>query len=554
MLRASSLNKSYAGETVLRDVSFVLSDGERVGLVGPNGAGKSTLLRLLAGLESPDSGSVWIDPSDTVAYLPQYPDEDLGLTVREAMMRGAGNALELERRISCLERRMPEAGPEELEPLLAEYARVREEFERLGGYELEARIEEIVSGLELGASLDSPVSELSGGNKTKLSLARLLVSGASVLLLDEPTNYLDLPALLWLERFVTTGIRSYVIVSHDRRFLDRTVTSVLELDAENHTLRVWPGNYTEYSEAKRRERESQLQAYLDQQAEIRRVEEDIRRTKEQARSTESRTKVDTTRRLAKKVAKKAKARERRLERQLEETAVEKPRRGWGLHLADLGRDPIEDNRTVLDVRELRAGYDGDEVLRDVSLIVRGRDRVALLGPNGSGKSTLLRCILGEVPYEGSIRTGSGVRIGSVSQEGRELPLDRTVIEVFRSRNSMYEDEARTYLHRFLFAGEEVLKPFGELSYGQRAKLALAMLVLSDANFLLLDEPTSHMDPPALEAMEEALSGYVGPMILVSHDRYFVDAVGVNRVLVLERGALREVEGLEEYEEEVLERA
>ncbi len=551
VLKVSSVSKSYDSEPVLRDVSFVLNDGERLGLVGPNGSGKSTLLKLLGGQLQTDSGSVWLPPSETVAYLPQYPRDELHLSVRDSLLLGAGNAGELERRIAELEKMMAGASGTELDQLLVEYGRAREEWERLGGYELDARLEEVTRGLALdAATLDMPVAALSGGNKTKLSLARLLLSNASVLLLDEPTNYLDLPSLLWLERFVTDGARSYLIVSHDRRFLDRTVTGILELDPVTHSLREWPGNYTEYVEAKEAEEARQLERYLDQQAEKRRVEEDIRRTREQARSTEAATKLDTTRRYAKKVAKKAKARERRLERQLEESSVEKPHRSWGLHLTDLGKEPITDDRTVLTISRLAASYGGRDILHDASLELRGRDRLALLGPNGSGKSTLLRCVAGKLPHQGTVRLGN-VRPGYMSQEAEDLPSDQVVLDVFRSQTRMYEDEVRTYLHKFLFGGEEVHKRVGQLSYGQRAKLALALLVLGDANFLILDEPTSHLDMPALEAVEEALAAYTGPMLVVSHDRYFLDRIRVNRVEVMENGRLRPVEGVEQYEEEVV---
>jgi ATPase subunit of ABC transporter with duplicated ATPase domains len=556
MLKVSSLSKSYGGDPVLVDVSFVLNDGERIGLIGPNGSGKSTLLRVLAGELQPDAGSVWLDPASSVAYLPQYPLDQLGMTAREALVRGAGRVGELHRRVAELEHAMSAARGEALSELMVEYAEAQEQFERLGGYELDARVEQVTSGLGLGSDvLRMPVQALSGGTKTKLSLARLLLSGASILLLDEPTNYLDLRALLWLEGFATRSSQAYVVVSHDRRFLDRTVTSILEIDPTKHTVREWPGNYSDYAEARQREEQKQLEAYRDQQERIAQIEEDIRRTKEQARSVErsviSGPGADVQRRYAKKVAKKAKAREHRLERMLEKETIEKPRRSWGLHLVDLGRDRIDDDRIMLEIRGLRAGYGDRQVLNGVDLLVQGRDRVALLGENGSGKSTLLRCIAGALPFEGSVRVGPSVRIGMLSQEAKELPLDRPVLEVFRSRTEMYEDEARTYLHKFLFTGEEVFKPVRTLSYGQRAKLALAMLVLSEANFLLLDEPTSHMDMPALEAIEQALAEYRGPLMLVSHDRYFIERIGINRVEVLEKGRLRAVEGVEAYERELV---
>jgi len=556
VLRVSALGLSYGADPVLQDVSFVLNSGERAGLVGPNGSGKSTLLRAIAGELRPDSGSVWIDPADRVAYLPQYPQDELQLSIRESLLRGGGVG-ELQRRLADMERAMPSAQGDALDSLLAEYAASRETFEQLGGYELEARLEQVVSGLALDADdLDLPVGALSGGAKTKLSLARLLLSGASILLLDEPTNYLDLAALLWLERFVREGDRSYLIVSHDRRFLDRAVGSILELTIAEHTLRIWPGNYSQYAEGRLREEQKRLAAYRDQQERIAKIEEDIRRTKEQARGTEMGTNNDVLRRYAKKVAKKAKAREHRLERELDENTIEKPTRGWGLHLVDLGRDPIDDQRLALEVTNLHARYDHHEVLRGVDLLIRGRDRVALMGENGSGKSTLLRCVTGQMAYpgqmayDGTVRIGPSVRAGLLSQESEELPLDRSVLEVFRSRTEMYEDQARTYLHKFLFSGQEVFKPVSALSFGQRSKLALAMLILSDANLLLLDEPTSHLDMPALEAIEDALAQYQGPLLLISHDRYFVERVGITRVEVLADGRLHAVEEVEDYEAEI----
>jgi ATP-binding cassette subfamily F protein 3 len=556
VLKVHSITKSYGADPVLDGVSFVLSPGERVGLVGPNGSGKSTLLRIISGELKPDTGHVWLNPADRAAYLPQYPLDELGLTIEQALLRGAGAVGELQGSTHELERAMATAEGAALEALLAEYSETRDRFERLGGYELDARIEQVVDGLGLEAFDRSlTVAALSGGNKTKLSLARLLLSDAGILLLDEPTNYLDLPALLWLERFITESSRSFIVVSHDRRFLDRTVSGILELDLAKHTLRQWSGNYSDYAEARLREEQKRLEAYRDQQAEILRIEEDIRRTREQARHTQERTKsglgADVQRRQAKKVDRKAKARERRLEKQLAApTMIEKPVKGWRLHLVDLGRETIADNRTMLEAKNVYAGYDGTRVLKNLALLIRGRDRVALMGENGSGKSTLLRCITGDLPFQGEIKVGPSVRLGFLSQEAEELPLDRSVLEVFRARTEMPESDARAYLHKFLFTGQETLKPVNALSYGQRAKLALAILILSDANFLVLDEPTSHMDMQAVEAIERALEEFSGPLLLVSHDRYFIERIGVNRVEVLEDGTLRAVDSVEAYEDEL----
>jgi ATPase subunit of ABC transporter with duplicated ATPase domains len=555
MLQISNLSKSFGGELVLRDISFTLAPGARAGIVGLNGSGKSTLLRIIAGEVRPDSGSVQVLPAGSVAYLPQYPADDLHVSLRAALLRGAGRLGEQYTRLAELEKALSAAPGESLETLLPEYAAVRDEFERLGGYALDSRIDAVAHGLGLRApDLDAPVGTLSGGNKTKLSLARLILSGAQLLLLDEPTNFLDLPALLWLEKFIVKSDRSYLIVSHDRRFLDRTINTVLELDGREHTVRQWAGTYSNYAEARLREQQKELAAYRDQQAEIARIEEDIRRTKEQARGVEARTKsglgADQQRRLAKKVAHKAKARERRLERNLEEHRLEKPRQSWGLHLSGLAAITVNDDRTVLEAVEVWAQYGDLPVLSGVDLRLRGRDRVALLGENGSGKSTLLRCIAGILPYRGSIKLGPSIRLGYLSQENEELPLQSSVLDVFRSRTEMHEDEARTYLHKFLFTGTEVFKSVGTLSYGQRSKLALAILILSGANFLVLDEPTSHMDMPALTAIESALAEFDGPILVVSHDRYFLDRIGVARVEVMSGGVLHAVDGIEAYERNI----
>ncbi len=433
------------------------------------------------------------------------------------------------------------------------YSALNDEYLVLGGYQLDSRLESVINGLDFPSThLDTPVHALSGGTKTKLSLARLLLSDARLLLLDEPTNFLDLRALLWLENFVNGSDRSYLIVSHDRRFLDRTVESILEIDAREHTVQRWAGNYSAYAEAKRTREQKEWAAYRDQQSEIARIERDIRNTKDQARGVEAHTKsgagADHQRRVAKKVARKAKTRERRLQRQMDAHRIEKPQQTWGLQLVDMSGLPAPASQSVLQLTDLRANYGAREVLRGVQLTVFGTERIALLGENGSGKSTLLRCIRGKLPYEGSIRLGASVVPGLLSQEHEDLDVQSPVLEVFRQRTGMHEREARTQLHKYLFAGDDVFKPIGALSYGQRSKLALAILLLSGCNFLLLDEPTAHMDIVALSAVEDAVALYRGPMIVVSHDRHFLDHIGVSRVVELSDGTLHDVDSLRSYEQ------
>jgi ATP-binding cassette subfamily F protein 3 len=261
--------------------------------------------------------------------------------------------------------------------------------------------------------------------------------------------------------------------------------------------------------------------------------------------------ADHQRRLAKKVARKAKVRERRLERELEEQRIEKPALTWGLHLTDLEKAQSHADKCILRVEDVSVSYGARTVLRGVDLSLYGKDRVALLGTNGAGKSTVLRCITGRIPYVGTVRLGAGVRPGFLTQDSEDLPLDMPVLDLFRARVSVSEEEARTYLHKFLFAGGEVFKPASALSYGQRSKLALAVMLASEANFLLLDEPTAHMDIPALSAIEEALSAYAGPLLVVSHDRYFIERINVTRIVALRDGRVIEMDSMEMYERSLM---
>jgi ATP-binding cassette subfamily F protein 3 len=557
MLKVSNLSKRFPDGPVLEGVSFVLNAGERVGLVGPNGSGKSTLLKIVAGCLRPDGGSVALGSSDRVGYLAQYPEDALSLTVSEALA-AADPELEtarqaMEAATAALAR--ADLSPEEEDEALATYASAAERFEQLGGYDFEHRADAVRDGLGLREIEETRlVATLSGGQKTRLALARLLLSAPTILLLDEPTNYLDLPALLWLERFVGASQQAAIIVSHDRRFLDQTVSGILELDGETHRLRAYPGTYSDYAETKRREREKQEAAYQDQVERIEAFEEQIRALKQKARYTESSTIHFHYRKVAKGVAKRAKAQERRLERYKgEEDRLERPEDAKRLYLQDLTDAALKDRRLAVAARNLRFGYDGVTVLDGVDLEVHGGDRFALIGANGSGKTTLLRALAGELPVAGEIRTGDGVQIGYLPQEqGVDAAAGRkTVLETFRSGVVGHEDEARAFLDKFLFTADEVLRRVDQLSYGERSKLALAILVASGANFLLLDEPTSHLDLSAVERIEAALADYPGPLLVTSHDRFFLRRIGITGVLLLDHGRLRHLDDLDSYEAEVV---
>ena len=563
MLKVSALSKRFPDGPVLERVSFVLNAGEKVGLVGPNGSGKSTLLKLIAGELAPDGGSIATAPGDRVGYLEQYPARDLERTVGEALtaihpdLVAAGEAMEAQSAILA----SPEATPEEQEAALAAYGAAAERFEQLGGYELDHRAEIVRGGLGLD-DLDPSrtVGSLSGGQKTRLALARLLLSEPTILLLDEPTNYLDLPALLWLERFVAESRCAAIIVSHDRRFLDRTVSAILELDGETHRLRVYPGSYSDYAAARRREREKHEAAYQDQVERVAAVESQIRALKGKAMATETSTIHFHYRKVAKGVARRAKVQERRLERFLAgEEKLERPEDPKRLYLDDLAEGAFADRRLAVAARDLRVRFGDTTILDGVDLEVHGGDRLALVGPNGSGKSTLLRALAGRLPAHaaltGELRYGDGVRVGYLPQEHGDDPVagERTALQTFREGVVMHEDEARAFLDKFLFSGDEVHRRLDELSYGERAKLALATLVASGANLLLLDEPTSHLDVAALERIEGALAAYPGPLVVASHDRYFLGAIGLTGVLLLEAGGVRRLPDLAAYEAEALAR-
>ncbi|UCC64468.1 MAG: ABC-F family ATP-binding cassette domain-containing protein, partial [Anaerolineae bacterium] len=430
MLQVNHLSKTYGDDAVLEKVSFVVNPGDRLGLVGPNGCGKTTLLRIVVGQETPDQGSVRLSPADVaVGYLAQALEFDPGATVGDVMRAAVEGLRQAERQVEMLSRQMAVALGDELNHLMDEYDGALARFQAAGGYAIPHQIDAVLAGLGLDAvEQNTPVGILSGGQKTRLGLARLLLARPQLLLLDEPTNHLDIEALEWLEDFLAHYDGAVLIVSHDRTFLDRTVGAILELDPLTHHLTAYPGNYSDYALAKEREREKEWATWQDQQAEIRRLQADIQRTREQAQHTERQTIDSSARRLAKKVAKKAKARERRLRRFLKsEERLNKPRRTWKIKL-DFDQAPPS-GKDVLLLEDLSLGYGGEPLFAGATLTLRQGERIALLGPNGSGKTTLLRGIVGEVsPLAGRIRLGANVRVGYYSQEQHVLAADRRVAE------------------------------------------------------------------------------------------------------------------------------
>ena len=520
MLQANQISKTYGTQTVLDGVSFNLNAGERIGLVGVNGGGKTTLLRILCGQEKPDTGIVTISPADTLGYLPQGIQVTPQLTVEEYVLSGMAGYLETRRGMEQALKAL-EWAPENPDSLQL-FGEMLTRFEGLGGYDLEPRVQAILAGLRSGG-LDphGSLAPLSGGELTRLSLARLLLAQPSILILDEPTNHLDIEAMEWLEAFLQTYRGAVLVVSHDRVFLDHIVERVLELDDINHQIKPYPGNYTAYAAAKEAERKKLLATWKDQQIEIRKLEEDVQRTKQQAISTERGTNNDFQRRLAKKVAKKALAKEKRLQRYLEdEERVEKPTTLAHIRL-DFG-NPMRSGQRVADLDGLGMKMGSRWLFRDTDLSLQYGDRVALVGPNGSGKTTLLRLLLGiETPGEGKISIGKSIRLGYMPQQQETLDPAAKALDVIRSLAPMSISEAHHFLHYFLFNADEARRETRLLSYGQRARLLLARLVVSGANCLLLDEPVNHLDIPSRQQFEEALQAFPGTVLISLHDRAFI---------------------------------
>lgn len=521
LLTAHQLVKSYGLQPILQNITFSVNPGERVGLIGPNGAGKSTLLHLLTGQEKPDSGSIAVSPGHTrVGYLAQGFEPNPQQTLAELLHEIEGDPALLEERLAELGQAWAN-NPDDL-ALQVQYDQTLERLTRSGNGRLPALLETFqLSHLPH----NQPIGTLSGGQKTRLALALLIHSEPELLLLDEPTNHLDIGMLEWLEEWLNTFGGGVLIVSHDRTFLDRTVTRILDLNPETHTLREYAGNYTDYLEQFLNEQEKLKAAYKDQVYEIQRMRQDIARTKEQARHVEITTtpRSPGVRRYAKKVAQKAASREKKLERYLaDEDRVEKPKQGWQMKLDFL--PPVHLGRDVLTLDNLAVGYAGlPPLLQNINASIGVGRRVVMTGPNGAGKTTLLRTIAGHLaPLAGGARLGASVKLGYMSQEQELLAPELTPTQTIQKARDLNETEARSFLHFFLFTGDDAVRPNKWLSFGERARLSLALLVAQGCTFLLLDEPINHLDIPSRTRFEAALHGFEGTILAVVHDRYFLD--------------------------------
>ena len=518
MLRLEKISKIYPTGEVLKDVTWEVKTGDRIGLVGVNGAGKSTQLKIIMGEVEPTAGEIIRPTSLHIGYLTQEFEVDPRRTVREEFWTVFQEANQVHHQLIEIPQHMEKADPEELDRLIHQLDRLQRQFEALDGYGLEARIEKILP--EMGFTIDDGdrlVSSFSGGWQMRMSLGKILLQTPDILLLDEPTNHLDLETIEWLEKFLKDLTTPMVIVSHDREFLDRLCTKIVE--TERGVSTTYLGNYSAYLQQKYEQQSAQLSAYERQQKELEKQQAFVDRFRASAtRSTQ------------------AKSREKQLEKV---EKIEAP-------IADVRTlkfqfpPAVRSGREVVTIKNLVHIYDDKILFLGANLEIERGDRVAFLGPNGAGKSTLLRLIVGlEAPTEGSIEIGKHNVIPSYFEQNQAEALDltKTVLNTIHDEVPDWKDvEVRSLLGRFLFSGETVLKKVESLSGGEKARLALAKMLLAPANLLILDEPTNHLDIPAKEMLESALKVYEGTVLIVSHDRYFISQVA-NKIVEIRDGEL-----------------
>jgi len=507
VLSAQNIAKSFGVNVVLKDVSFTLQQGDRIGLVGVNGCGKSTLMRIIAGLDSPDSGEISIVRGTKIGYLAQQDMVTSGASVWEELEKVYEPVFEMEKRLRALESDMEHVHTDtaQFNRLSADYDKLMRRFEEADGYAWKSMVSGVLNGLGFKPSqYDQEVDSLSGGEKTRLCLARLLLQKPDLLLLDEPTNHLDMETLSWLENYLAAYRGTVLVISHDRYFLDHVCNGMVEIlmgTAEQYT-----GNYTRYI-AQREERfETRIRAYELQQKEIERQQAIIARYRMFNREKSIRA---------------AESREKALERM---EKLEKPIDERAIHFRFEARRRTGED--VLRISEVSKSFGEKHLFSNFSLHVRAGDRIALIGPNGVGKSTLIKLITGDVPSDsGDIRYGSNVDLGYYDQHQSSLNPEKTVLdEVWDRFPRMEQSDVRGALGMFLFTGDDVFQPIKTLSGGEKGRVALTALMLRKDNLLLLDEPTNHLDMDSREVLENALAGFGGTIITVSHDRYFINRV------------------------------
>ncbi|MCI8516491.1 MAG: ABC-F family ATP-binding cassette domain-containing protein [Hungatella sp.] len=513
ILSCSHISKAFGTDVILDDISFHIEDYEKTAIVGINGAGKSTLLKIIVGELSADQGDVVLSKGKTLGYLAQHQDLTSHRTIHEELLEVKRSLIDMEERIRTLEVEMKHADGQELEEMLNLYTRLNHQFELDNGYSYESEIIGVLKGLGFSEEdFGREISTLSGGQKTRVSLGKLLLSRPDIILLDEPTNHLDMESIAWLETYLMNYKGAVIIVAHDRYFLDRVVTKIVEL--EYGKASVFQGNYSAYSQKKALVRDAQMKAYLNQQQEIRHQEEVIAKLKSFNRE---------------KSIKRAESREKMLAK-IE--VLDKP-----MEINDemsLKLEPdIVSGGDVLTVRNLAKSFGDNHLFSHVDMDIKRGERVAVIGNNGTGKTTLLKIINEMIPADsGEITLGTRVHIGYYDQDHQVLHMEKTLFDELQDTYpNLNNTRIRSVLAAFLFTGDDVFKRVGDLSGGERGRVSLAKLMLSNANFLILDEPTNHLDITSKEILEQALNRYTGTVLYVSHDRYFINQTAT-RILEL----------------------
>ncbi|MDO5135113.1 MAG: ABC-F family ATP-binding cassette domain-containing protein [Eubacteriales bacterium] len=518
ILSCQNINKAFGDKEILRDASFHIQEREKAALIGNNGAGKTTLLRIIIGEEPCDSGTVVLAKDKTLGYLAQYQDIKSSHTIYQELLTTKQHILDMEQRMRTLEQEMKHHQGEALADLMESYTRLTHQFEMENGYAWKSEITGVLKGLGFGEEdFDRQLSTLSGGQKTRVALGKLLIMKPDVLLLDEPTNHLDMESISWLETYLINYPGAVFIVSHDRYFLDKVVTKVVEL--EQASMRMYSGNYSDFAEKKAQLRDAQYKAYLNQQREIRHQEAVIMKLKSFNRE---------------KSIRRAESREKQLEKiqRLDRPVEELARMRITLEPRYVsGND-------VLTVESLSKAFPGQPLFSHISFDIKRGERVALIGNNGTGKTTILKMLNGLIPADaGRITLGAKVQIGYYDQEHHVLHAQKTIFqEISDTYPTLTETQIRNMLAAFLFTGDDVFQEISSLSGGERGRVSLAKLMLSESNFLILDEPTNHLDIASKEILEEALNSYTGTVLYVSHDRYFINQTAT-RILDLANQSL-----------------
>lgn len=532
-LALNKLQKYYGANMVLEDVTFEVQTGEKVGIVGGNGCGKSTLLKILVGIEGHESGTIAIKKNSTLGYLEQMPVYPESFKVIDVLNTAFERVDSLQREMKELEEQLSSSNEANMEKLLNSYSKIQVVYESLGGYEKEEKLSKVCVGLKINEDFKNKLfSELSGGEKTTVILGKILLQNPDILLLDEPSNHLDLETMEWLEAYLKEYKGIVIIVSHDRYFLDNVVTKIIEI--EDMTAKSYYGNYTSFTKEKERQLNLQMEAFLDQQKKIKAIEKSIAQLREWGKNG------DNT-----KFFKRAASMEKMLNKlqRIDKPVLERQNINMSVNTGERAGD------NVVIIKELCKSYGEKILFNKAELLVRNKERVALIGSNGCGKSTLINILLGNLEADkGTATLGSGIKLGYLPQNVIFEEENKTILETFREDIVITDGKAREYLARYMFYGESVFKKVGALSGGERSRLKLAMLMYKEVNFLILDEPTNHLDIDSREELEEFLKDFEGTLLFVSHDRYFINNIA-NKIVELSEGALTSYSGNYEYYKE-----